>query len=121
MSAGRKAAIDKLIASDFIGHLGAGSDIVGLEKYKTFPAAVFAAFPDGESIVEKVVAERDKVAARWTFRGTHKGEFLGIAPTGRYVAYTTTAIYRIAGGKIVEIRGDTDNLGLLRQLGARLS
>ncbi len=111
------AAIDELIAPDFIGRIAGSPDIVGLEGYKKFFTASFTGFPDAQNIVEDIVAEGDKVAARWTFRGTHKGEYLGIAPTGKYVTGTLTAIYRIAGGKIVECWGDADNLGLLRQLG----
>jgi len=52
-----------------------------------------------------------------TFRGTHLGEYRGIAPTGRQVAYTGIAVDRIVGGKVVEGWHQADDLGLLRQLG----
>ena len=112
-------SIDELIASNFIGRIAGAPDIVGNEGFKQFFAGVFAAFPDGQSTVEQMIAEGDQLAVRWTFRGTHKGQYLGIAPTGKYVTSTTTAIYRIANGKIVEICGETDALGLLQQLGGR--
>ena len=111
------AAIDELIAPDFVGRIAGSPDIRGLEGYKQFFLATCTAFPDLQNTVESVVAEGDAVAARWTSRGTHKGEYLGIAPTGKYVTGTLTAIYRIVNGKIAECYGDADNLGLLQQLG----
>ena len=111
-----EAAIDELIAPDFVGRLGGGPDILGVEGYKQFFTAVFAAFPDCRATVEQMLAEGDRVAAHWSFQGTHQGEYAGIAATGKNVTSTTTAIYRIANGKIAEIWGDSDNLGLLQQL-----
>ena len=111
-----EAAIDELIAPDFVGRLGGAPDIVGVEGYKQFFTAVFAAFPDCRSTVEQMLAERDRVAAHWSFQGTHQGEYAGITATAKNVTSTTTAIYRIANGKIAEIWGDSDNLGLLQQL-----
>lgn len=57
------------------------------------------------------------MVTRVTFRGTHLGEFMGVAPTGRQFAYTGIAVDRIADGKVVEGWHAADNLGLLRQLG----
>lgn len=74
-------------------------------------------FPDAYFILEDILAEREKVVCRWTSQGTHRGEYLGIAPTGKRVMWTATAIYRIAGGKIAEVWGDMDRLGMLQQLG----
>jgi predicted ester cyclase len=68
--------------------------------------------------VEDLVAEGDKVAARVTVRGTHRGAFLGLAPTGKAVTQTGIDIVRVAGGKAVERWGSFDELGLLQQLGA---
>jgi steroid delta-isomerase-like uncharacterized protein len=77
------------------------------------------AFPDIHATIEEpLIAEGDKVAYRWTFRGTHQGEFTGVAPTGREVEVTGIDIVRIARGKIVEAWGVWDALGAMRQLGA---
>ena len=76
------------------------------------------AFPDIHATIEDpIIAEGDRVAYRWTFRGTHQGEIMGIALTGKEVEVTGIDIVRIAGGKIVEAWGVWDALGMMRQLG----
>ncbi len=65
-----------------------------------------------------MIAEGDHVGERWTGRGTHQGEFQGMAPTGRQVAVPGFVFYRIQSGKIAEFRGLFDGLGMLSQLGA---
>jgi ketosteroid isomerase-like protein len=74
------------------------------------------AFPDLRTDIEDLIAERDRVVARLSLRGTHQGEFRGIAPTGRAVHFTAIRVYRIADGKIVESWANQDALGLLNQL-----
>ena len=79
-----------------------------------------AAFPDSHHTIEDLIAEGDKVVTRFTWRGTHRGEFMGVPPTGRHVAVGGIWIHRVEDGRIVEGRewGQLDWLGLLRQLGA---
>jgi predicted ester cyclase len=77
-----------------------------------------SAFPDGRWIEEALMAEGDLVVGRYTFRGTHQGEFFGIPPTGRTVAVSNIHILRFEEGKIVEHWGNGDDLGMLHQLGA---
>jgi predicted ester cyclase len=77
-----------------------------------------AGFPDGRWTIASIIAEDDLVAARASFTGTHKGEFLGIPPTGRQVTVTASYICRLVDGKIVERWANSDELGMLRQLGA---
>jgi predicted ester cyclase len=81
---------------------------------------VRAAFPDSHHTVEDLLAEGDKVVTRFTWRGTHRGEFMGVPPTGRRVAVGGIWIHRLEAGRIVEGRewGQVDWLGLLQQLGA---
>ncbi len=76
-----------------------------------------ASFPDIVSTVEDVIGEGDKVAFRVTHRGTHKGAFMGIAPTGNKIEMTNTCICRIAAGKVVEGWATTDDLRFRQQLG----
>ncbi len=64
-----------------------------------------------------MIAEGDKVVVRGTWSGTHKGEFMGIAPTGKSVSFGVIDIVRIAGGKVVEHWGQMDNLRMMQQLG----
>jgi predicted ester cyclase len=75
------------------------------------------AFPDGGVTIEEVIAEEDKVAVRFTYRGTHQGELMGIAPTGTQVTVSGMDINRIVEGKIAERWAVFDMLGILQQLG----
>ena len=75
-------------------------------------------FPDIQWTLEDMVAEGDKVAARFTIRGTHRGPFFGVPPTGKAIVGQSTSFYRLAGGQIVEDHGLPDMLGILRQIGA---
>jgi predicted ester cyclase len=85
---------------------------------KRFYQQLRAAFPDIRYSVEDMVAEGDKVTVRWTWRGVHRGEYLGVAPTGREATAAGIAIYRIAGGQCAERWVGFNPLVVLRQLGA---
>jgi steroid delta-isomerase-like uncharacterized protein len=112
---GNTAAIDELVAPDYLGHGIGAPEIKGRESLKQRMTLIRTAFPDVHITIEDVVATGDKVATRTTFHGTHKGEYLGIAPTGKTVSATGIGIMRIANGKIQEnwLAGN-----LLQQLGA---
>ena len=71
------------------------------------------AFPDAHDTLADIIAEGDKGAARWTWRGMHQGEFMGIAPTGKQMMMTGINLSRIAGGKIEEIWGEVNLMGLM--------
>jgi predicted ester cyclase len=75
-------------------------------------------FPDVVSTIEDLVAEGDRVAARWRARATHQGEYVGVPPTGKEVEFTGISVYRIEGGRIAESWTVEDELGLMRQIGA---
>lgn len=90
----------------------------GIETLKEMVAGHRAAFPDGHFTIDEEIAEGEAVAHRWTFRGTHEGEFLGVAPTGRTIDVTGTAVTRIRDGKVVEHLADVDMLSVLQQMGA---
>jgi predicted ester cyclase len=87
------------------------------EELKHHIAFYEAAFPNYELIAEDMIAEGDKVVVRSTFRGTHKGDLMGIAPTGKQVTMPLMLIYRIADDKIVEHWMQADALGMMQQLG----
>ncbi len=78
---------------------------------------LLTAFPDLQTTNEVILAEGDFVATHWTNRGTHLGEYRGVLPTGNQVSYTGTSIDRIVDGKVVESWHNSDQLGLLGQLG----
>jgi len=89
--------------ADVIGHGQAqhATDI-GLKEFKPFVMGFRSAFPDLKVTIDYIIEQGDKVVARWTATMTHKGEFLGIAPTGKKATITGTSTQRISGGKIVE-------------------
>jgi len=82
---------------------------------------MFGAFPDWQVTVEDMIAEGDKVVARYTAHGTQRGELLGIPATGKSVTTTAIDIFRIADSKIAEHRVESDTLGLMQQLGVLLA
>jgi len=93
--------------------------IQGIAGWKMFATAFLTAFPDDLQItVEDAFATEDKVAARWTARGTHKGPLRGIAPTGKEVRWLGMALYYFSSGKIKEVWGLNDALGMMQQIGA---
>jgi steroid delta-isomerase-like uncharacterized protein len=112
---GNLAAADELMAPGAVIHQPEVGGVAGLKAFNTM---FRAAFPDWSSTPEEVIAEGDRVAERWTGRGTHRGAFQAIPPTGRQVTVPGVVFYRLDGGKIVEFRGSFDMLGLLQQLGA---
>lgn len=75
-------------------------------------------FPDIQWTLEDMVAEDEKVAARFTMRGTHKGAFFGVPATGKSIEVTAMNFYRFTNRQIVEEYGQPDMLGLLQQIGA---
>jgi len=75
-------------------------------------------FPDVVSTIEDLIAEGDKVTARWRARATHRGEYVGVPPTGKEVEFTGISVYRIEGNRIAESWTVEDELGLMRQIGA---
>jgi predicted ester cyclase len=89
----------------------------GLEGAKAAHQIMLAGFPDYQTIIEDLIAEDNKVVARIRMIGTHTGEFMGIAPTGRQISFTGIYIVRIENRKIVEHWGEEDSVTLLQQLG----
>src|SRR5688500_170100 len=88
-----------------------------LEGAKSAHRIMLAGLPDYQTVIEDMIAEEDKVAARIRMTGTHTGEFMSIPPTGTWISFTGIYIVRIANGKIVEHWGEEDSVSLLQQLG----
>ena len=88
------------------------------EAAKQEAAGFRRGFPDVVSTIEDLMAEGDKVVARWRSRATHQGDYMGIAPTGNEVEFTGISFYRIEEGKIAQSWNIEDRLGLMRQIGA---
>jgi predicted ester cyclase len=103
------------------GNLEAAQELFAAEQAEAAKqeAADFRqGFPDVVSTIEELMAEGDKVVARWRSRATHRGAYMGIPPTGKEVEFTGISVYRIEEGKIAQSWNVEDQLGLMRQIGA---
>ena len=112
--------IEEFFSADFVDHEAPPPGMEGLEGIEVLRQFVKVsrdAFPDLQFTAEDMIAEGDKVAARYTMRGTHQGEFLGVAPTGKQIEVTGIDIVRFEGGKMVEHWANSDELGMMQQLG----
>jgi steroid delta-isomerase-like uncharacterized protein len=108
-----------VLAPDYVAHVPAApGPLEGLEAWRRFSGSFAEAFPDLRLTVEDIMAEGDMVAARVAFRGTHRGEFQGIPPTDKEVAFTAIEVNRVRDGKVEEHWVELDLLGLMQQLGA---
>jgi predicted ester cyclase len=110
------ALMDELLTANYVLHMPPTGDL-DLEAYKQFQPTVLAGFPDGHWTIEDILSEGDRVAWRYTFYGTHLGEFMGISATGKKIRLGGIIISRIADGKIAEEWENYDAVGLMRQLG----
>lgn len=110
-------AVDAIYAPDVVNHELPPGMPEGIEGTKAYFGMFISAFPDTQMTVEDQIAEGDRVVTRWTARGTHTGELMGIPATGKQVTVTGINVDRIAGGRIVEEWGEFDMMGMMQQLG----
>lgn len=116
MNKGNESYLDEYFGAEYNYHGPAGE--LDAEGFKAMHSMFLSAFPDAIASAEDMIAVGDKVVTRWKIRGTHKGEFQGIAPTGKEVTITGIIITRIEDGKAVEEWEALDQLSLMLQLGA---
>jgi len=114
---GNAALLDELLCPGFVNHNPFPGTAGNREGEKQAITMHSTAMVDRQATVDDLIAEGDKVAARYSFSATHKGKFLGVAPTGKRVKITGINIYRIERGKIVELWRQVDVVGMLQQLG----
>lgn len=116
---GNMGVIDEYVAPAYIGHDPSEPEpLRGPQGFRARAESYLAGFPDGRITVDEQFAAGDRVATRWTGRGTHQGELAGISPTGKEVTVTGLSFYRFDGEKLVEDWTTWDTLGMLVQLGA---
>ncbi len=109
----------EVLASNYVAHVPAApGPLEGLEAWRQFTGAFSEAFPDIRLTIQDILSEGVMVAARVAFHGTHRGEFQGIPPTGKEVAFTSIEVNRVRDGKVEEHWVELDLLGLMQQLGA---
>jgi steroid delta-isomerase-like uncharacterized protein len=116
---GNLSVIDELVAPNATFHDPSvpGGKFTGPEGFRQFVQIYRGAFPDVRITIEDLIADSDKVVSRWTATGTHKGELMGTAPTGKRVTVTGCNIEQYQNGKVVESWASYDMLGMLQQLG----
>ena len=106
------AALEELISPDIVFRGSIGATVTGIEQFKQYVNRIRAAFPDFHSHIEELIGEGEKVVARLTYSGTHRGELFGFSGTGTKVTYQGIAIFQFREGKIVSgyVLGDTESL-----------
>lgn len=114
LNPGRLDRLGEIVSPDF---QGAGPQR-GPAAFSGVIGGLRAAFPDLRYTVEDLVGDGDRVAVRWSWRGTHTGAFRGIAPTGKQVVNTGFAIFEVTDGKLARAWVETDRLGFLVAIGA---
>jgi predicted ester cyclase len=117
MSEGDEAALDELVAPDaeIAGALVGGR---GPAVYKQVSAMLRGALPDVRFTADEMVAEGERVAVRMTTSGTHRGPFMGVAPTGKSLSWAGVGLYQLREGRIARQWALQDRLGVFEQLGA---
>ena len=117
-NAGNIDAIDELVTTDFVNHDAALPEaMIGPEAAKATISGYRTAFPDLRITIEEQIADDQGVATRWSAKGTHEGDLMGMPPTGKQSTVTGITIDRIVDGRIAESWTNWDTLGMLQQLG----
>ena len=109
--------MDELISPNFVNHSAPAGIPPTRDGYRQYVEMLLASFPDIYLDIEDLIAEGDKVVVRYTVRGTHRGSFMELPPSGKQFSFTGIGIQRIVDGKFVERWEQADTLGLLQQLG----
>jgi steroid delta-isomerase-like uncharacterized protein len=114
---GNRKGFHELYSPQIIYHQAGTPDIKGIEAYQKYDDVILAAFPDAQFTIEDLIASGDKIVWRYTARGTHKGPFMGVPPTGKEIAFKGIVIERFEDDLIVEEWSVSDRLSLFQQLG----
>ena len=114
---GNLDVVDELVADDYVEHSPLPGLPTGKAGLKQLATMFRTGFPDLAISDEDLIAEGDKVVMRQVTTGTHQGEFMGIAATGRKITVNEIHVVRLTNGQIVEHWGVEDSLGMMQQLG----
>jgi steroid delta-isomerase-like uncharacterized protein len=116
---GNVELLDELLAPEYINHTLAAPDLPsGPQGVKEVVSMFRSGIPDLKVVIEDMIAEGDKVATRYALEGIHRGELFGVPPTGKHLSIKSMTVERLSEGKIVEHWRVTDELDMMRQLGA---
>ena len=114
-------ALDRLIDEDIIDHNAVPGQVAGRAGIKYWVTMMHEAFADLTGVVEDTVVEGDKIAARVTWHGTHRGDFVGVPGNGVPVTMQSVQILKFTDGLASEWWGTADVFGVLRQVGASVA
>lgn len=118
---GRTDVIDQMFAAHFVDHVGGlPNPLQGPDELKQFVSTYRAALPDLSFMIDEMFVTGDRVILRWSAMGTHRGEWMGIAPTNRKVSASGVSIFRLSDAKVQEAWSYWDYLGFVTQLGVTL-
>jgi steroid delta-isomerase-like uncharacterized protein len=112
------AASAAILAPDYVGHFSGAPGPLDRVGALGYIGMFHGAFPGVTHTIEELLGDGDRVAARLTVRGTHRGELMGLPATGRTFAIASINTFRIAGGKIAEQHAVFDTMSMMQQLGA---
>ena len=115
---GNVDAMPEIFAEDYLHGSANGPDAIGIEEGATRIGGFLTAFSDLEWTYDEVVVQDNRVAARWTTRGTHDGDLLGHAATGQPVEFTGISFFTIDCGEVSEFQTEMDVVGMLESVGA---
>lgn len=116
---GDLSVADDLVSKDYVIHdRDIADEVSGPALYKRLASMTRDIFPDMRIEIADFLADGDKVAVRWTMTGTHKGELFGVPPTDDEVVLSAIEINRFDGGLLVETWTQSDQIGLMEQVGA---
>lgn len=117
MENGDLDTVDQVITSNWVNHDPSMPPLAGYEGFKQLAMIFRSGFPGMHTEIEDIIAEGDKVAARFRLRGTNTGSFQGMPPTGKTIDLLATGIFRFENGKVSDNWVNIDALGLMQQLG----
>jgi steroid delta-isomerase-like uncharacterized protein len=103
---------------DYVAHMQGARGPLDAEGWSGFLRMFASAFPDVHISVETAISEGDVVASRWTMTGTHRGDFMGVPPTGKSITMKGIDFSRVVNGKIAEHWAQFDAIGVMQQIGA---
>ena len=112
----RGGPAEELCAPEYTAYIGSNPPM-NLAGHQQFAAMFYAGFPNITHTVEDIVATAEKVAVRFTLHGTQTGAFMNIPATGKPITISAIVVLQVNDGKVVELRGIFDQIGMLQQLG----
>jgi len=115
---GDLSTLEETTAPDFVDHNPLKGQLPGIKGTIQASEAYRTAFPDAKIFVEDTIAEADKVVIRWSGQATHKGPFLDVPPTNKWVTLEGITIFRVVKGRVTEQWGELNLFGIIRQPGA---